>query len=189
MSMEEFNHHIDSMREFMVIVLRVAFNNINHHWKNDTARQLYDSFFAKSSDPSQDPRKSPDYSKRLKSYMDTYVYEHTPEQGYELTNERLIETKKSVEDEIEHNLYSALVIMFRVLKLLRMQDSIGNTPQQRYLFVAACIMAANQSEVNIRGRPLFPKSIVKALFVCHNYNEVILAEQNRNLSMGILSYE
>jgi len=86
-------------------------------------------------------------------------------------------------------LYSSLVIMFRVLKMVRLQDSIGDLPQQKYLFAIACILAANQSEFNIKGKPLYFKNISKAMFVSSNWVELIFAKNSPQVSMGLLTYE
>ena len=48
-----------------------------------------------------------------------------------------------IDEQYSHMLYSSLVIMFRALKTLRIQDAIGKRPQERYLFAVACIAAAN----------------------------------------------
>jgi len=47
------------------------------------------------------------------------------------------------QEEMSQMLFSSMVIMFRVLKVIRLQDSIGSRPQLRYLFAVACIAAAN----------------------------------------------
>lgn len=85
--------------------------------------------------------------------------------------------------------FSSLAIMFKVLKTLRMQDNIGQRPQQRYLFAVACIAAANQCDKNIRGKPLFIKSLSKATFIAQNYVELSTAHCNPADSLGLLSYE
>ena len=54
-----------------------------------------------------------------------------------------------LDEQYSHMLYSSLVIMFRALKTLRLQDAVGKRPQERYLFAVACIAAANQCESNI----------------------------------------
>jgi len=68
-------------------------------------------------------------------------------------------------------LYSSLVILFKVLKMIRLQDSIGDRAQLRFLFSVACIAAANQCDKNILGKPLFFKSLAKSAFIAQNYME------------------
>jgi len=85
--------------------------------------------------------------------------------------------------------FSALVVLFRVLKTIRIQDSLGPRPQQRYLFAVACIAAANQCDNNIQGKPLFIKSLAKAAFIAQNYWELQMAHTNPADSLGLLSYE
>lgn len=50
---------------------------------------------------------------------------------------------KTKQEELNQMLFSSLVILFRVLKVIRLQDSIGSRAQLRYLFSVACIAAAN----------------------------------------------
>jgi hypothetical protein len=54
-----------------------------------------------------------------------------------------------IDEQYSQMLYSSLVVMFRALKTLRIQDVIGKRPQERYLFAVACIAAANKCESNI----------------------------------------
>ena len=67
--------------------------------------------------------------------------------------------------------FSALVILTRVLKHVRIQDLVGDKPQERYLLAVACIAAANQCDRNINGRPLFMKSLKRAAFIASEYYE------------------
>jgi len=46
LSIEDFNYFLDDMKEMMKMVLRISFNNLNQHWKNEQAKSLYDSFFS-----------------------------------------------------------------------------------------------------------------------------------------------
>ena len=62
-------------------------------------------------------------------------------------------------------LFSSLVILFKVLKVIRLQDSIGSRQQLQFLFGVACIATANQCDKNILGKPLFMKSLSKATFI------------------------
>jgi hypothetical protein len=77
-----------------------------------------------------------------------------------------------MQEELSMMLFSSLVILFRVLKVIRLQDSIGSRAQLRCLFAVACIAAANQCDKNILGRPLFMKSLSKATFIAQNYIEI-----------------
>jgi len=85
--------------------------------------------------------------------------------------------------------YSSLVIMFRLLKIMRVQDTLGqSSSQKRYIFAVACIAAANQCEKNIAGVPIFMKSLQKATFIALNYVELYNAESNPSESLGLLSF-
>ena len=99
------------------------------------------------------------------------------------------ETASNTPEQCEQMLFSSLAIMFKVLKTIRMQDSIGQRPVQRYLFAVACIAAANQCDKNILGKPLFIKSLSKATFIAQNYAELSTANCNPADSLGLLSYE
>ena len=86
--------------------------------------------------------------------------------------------------------YSSLVILFKMLKTLRLQDSIGYKPQQRYLLAAACVAAANQCDKNITGKPLFIKSLKKATFIAFNLAELIDDEFRKPEDyIGLLTYD
>lgn len=56
-------------------------------------------------------------------------------------------------------MYSALVILFRVLKIVRIQDCLGENPDCKYLFAVAVIAAANTCDNNMQGKPLYINSI------------------------------
>jgi hypothetical protein len=76
-------------------------------------------------------------------------------------------------------LYSALSILFRVLKVMRLQDTIGERPQARYLLAVACVAVANQSYSNIGNRrPLFMKNLLKATFMAMNFAEIDQVYEN-----------
>jgi hypothetical protein len=77
--------------------------------------------------------------------------------------------------------------MFRILKTMRIQDSLPET-QKKYLFSVACIAAANQCENNYSGKPLFFKTIARSTFIAQNYVELQTARSNPNSSLGLLSY-
>lgn len=41
-----FKSYIDDERDFMLLVLKISFNNLNQqHWGNGEAKSLYESFF------------------------------------------------------------------------------------------------------------------------------------------------
>lgn len=40
-------------------------------------------------------------------------------------------------------LFSSLVILLKGLKKIRLQDTMGDKPQERYLLAVACVAAAN----------------------------------------------
>lgn len=83
-------------------------------------------------------------------------------------------------------LFSTLVIMFRVLKVIRIQDCLGSRISQKQLFAVACIAAANQCDGNIKGKPLFIKSLSKATFIAMNYLEHTESQQDK---LGLYRYE
>ena len=68
--------------------------------------------------------------------------------------------------------FASLVVMFRVLKMMRLQDYLGERQEVQYLFATACIAAANQCDNNMQGKPLFAKSLQKATFIAMNYAEL-----------------
>lgn len=87
-----------------------------------------------------------------------------------------------IDEQYSHMLYSSLVIMFRALKTLRIQDAIGKRPQERYLFAVACIAAANQCESNVEVQPLYIKSLMKATFLAQNFAAI-------KTNMELVDYE
>jgi len=84
--------------------------------------------------------------------------------------------------------FSALVILFRTLKTIRLQDSLGSNIQQRQLFAVACMAAANQCDNNMQGKPFFVKSILKATYLAQTYLECQAYEPTAALQ-SMLSYE
>ena len=68
--------------------------------------------------------------------------------------------------------FSSLIIKFKVLHLLRLQDTIGSDAWEKYLFAVACIAVANEYDKNLLGRPLFMKSLSKATLIAMNYCEI-----------------
>lgn len=94
---------------------------------------------------------------------------------------------KSITEQRDQVFYASMVVMFRVLKTVRIQDAIGNDPQSRYLFAVACIAVANQCESNIPVQPLYLKSLSKATFIAQNYAELVIS-QNGDTD-GLLSFE
>ena len=86
-------------------------------------------------------------------------------------------------------LFSALVILLKVLKRIRLQDTMGAKPQERYLLAVACVAAANQCDKNICGRPLFMKNLKRATFVAMNFAEVSQAHARPDDYIGLLTYE
>ena len=87
-------------------------------------------------------------------------------------------------------MFSALVILFKLLKTVRLQDQVGLRPQQMYLYALACLMAANQCDTNNKGKPLFNKNIMKAAFVSFNYFDMCLqdSEDGRH-SVGFMTFD
>jgi hypothetical protein len=67
--------------------------------------------------------------------------------------------------------FASLVLLFRSLKSIRLQDSLGQRVQHRQLFAVACMAAANQCDNNMQGKPFFVKSILKATFIAQTYLE------------------
>ena len=53
-----------------------------------------------------------------------------------------------------------------------MQEIIGEFPSNKHkllTFAVACIAAANQCDNNMKGRPLFAKSLAKATYIAQNF--------------------
>lgn len=118
---------------------------------------------------------------RIEQYVNIFVFEaegagQSPQED-------------EVKQQVDQMLYSSLVIMFKMLKSIRLQDSVGLRPQQRYLFAVACIMAANQCDTNSKGRPLYPKNLSRAAFLAQNFAEIRMAETNPTESVGPLSFD
>lgn len=86
-------------------------------------------------------------------------------------------------------LFSSLVILLKVLKRIRLQDTVGETPQVQSLLAVACLAAANQCDKNICGRPLFMKNLKKATFVAMNFAEVSQAYNRPTDYIGLQTYE
>jgi len=55
--------------------------------------------------------------------------------------------------------YVTQELLLRCMKTIRLQDSLGQKIQDRHLFTMACLLAANQCDTNVKGPPLFLKSI------------------------------
>lgn len=86
-------------------------------------------------------------------------------------------------------LFSSLVILLKGLKKIRLQDTMGEKPQERYLLAVACVAAANQCDKNISGRPLFMKNLKKATFVAMNFAEVSRAYMRPTDYRDLQTYE
>lgn len=84
--------------------------------------------------------------------------------------------------------FSAVVLLFRILKIIRIQDNLPKRPQ-RYLFAVACIASAYECDNNSQGKPLFFKSLLKATFIAQNFVELQPDTSNPADSIGVLPYE
>ena len=75
--------------------------------------------------PAQDPRdpSSPDFGRRIATYVNNFVcgQENNQQQAFRGVEDQASNTQ----EQCEQMFFSSLVIMFKVLKTLRMQDSIG----------------------------------------------------------------
>ena len=94
----------------------------------------------------------------------------------------------SIQENLEQLKFSSLIILFRALKTIRLQESLGKRIQQRQLFTIACMAAANQCDNNMQGKPFFVKSILKATFIAQSYLECQANEPNQTL-LSLLTYE
>lgn len=99
------------------------------------------------------------------------------------------QSKEAINEQVDQMLFSSLVIMFKILKTIRLQDEVGIRPQKRYMFGVACIMAANQCDTNSKGKPLYPKNLTKAAFLAQNYAEIHLQASNPSESAGVFSFD
>ena len=136
MPVEDFNFHIDQMKGFMNLVVKIAFTHLHYDASNPTASALYDSFFPKKS---EDYPSTPEQLSQFGSNIEEYINNHVLAQ----------QDMSNVQEQQDQMNFSALVILFRVLKTIRMQDSLGQRTQQRFLFAVACIAVANQCDNNI----------------------------------------
>ena len=127
------------MKEFMNLVLNVAFSQLHLYKQSTYAQERYKELL------SDGIGESAPFAEKLQSYFDEFIHTKYEADGFALSEEEI----KTISDQKDHMFYSSLVIMFRVLKTIRIQDSIGNDPQSRYLFAVACIAVANQCESNI----------------------------------------
>lgn len=167
------------MKEFINIVLKIAFNHLHFHQHNPEAKKHYDELFQTDINP-QDPS----FSAKIESYINQYVLNQEV-----IENSQAFTSFSRTQEQCDQMFFSSLVTLFRVLKLIRVQDKLGQRPQQRYLFAVACIAAANQCDSNILGKPLFIKSLSKATYIAQNYAEMWTACSNPTDSVGLLSFE
>ena len=167
------------MKEFINIVIKIAFNNLYLHQHNPEAKLRYEELFKQDINP-QDP----DFSNKIEKYINQYVLNQD-----HFENSQAFNSFSHIQEQCDQMFFSSLVTMFRILKLIRVQDNLGSSPQQRFLFAVACIAAANQCDTNILGKPLFLKSLSKATFIAQNYAEMWTACSNPTDSVGLLSYE
>ena len=66
--MEDFEVYIFEMKEFINIVLKIAFNHLHFHQHNPEAKNRYDELFKPDINP-QDP----EFSCKIESYINQYV--------------------------------------------------------------------------------------------------------------------
>lgn len=71
----------------------------------------------------------------------------------------------------EQLMFSTLVILFRTLSMLSLEECLGKRPCNKYLLAAACIAAASTCDNNTQAKPFFPKSITLAAFIAYVYHE------------------
>lgn len=144
-------------------------------------------------DPSD--AKSPGFGPRIRTFVELMLEQdaviaqteaaqraESKAQGFEVSGCTIAEQQDQM-------YFSALVIMFKVLKTIRLQDVLGDKPQERYLLAVACIAAANQCDRNISGRPLFMKSLKRASFIALNFAEVSGAHYRAEDYVGLMTYE
>lgn len=158
---------MNEMKEFMNLALNVAFSQMHLYKQSMHAQNRYKELL------SDDIGESGNFTENLQRYFDEFIHEKYQADGSALSDEEI----KMISDQKDHMFYSSLVIMFRVLKTIRIQDSIGSDPHSRYLFAVACIAVANQCESNISVQPLYLRqSLSKATFVAQNYAELVVKE-------------
>lgn len=120
MSPEEFNGSIDEMKSFMNLVIKIAFGHLHHDSRNPANKALYDGFFTKKSAHDSSDFDQKELGRRIETYVSSVLEQDNlgPELG-----------KGNTEEQQEQMNFSALVVLFRVLKTIRMQDSLGPRPQ------------------------------------------------------------
>ena len=123
---KNFIDHLDSMKKFIDFTLQInlcymQFNKNSQEGLN--AHKMFDGFFPRHNEKPEfkkDP-KSVEFAQRVEDFMNKYVlnnpdYQGEGEQGFALT--------KKNQEQHDQLMFSALVIMFRVLKTIRLQDQL-----------------------------------------------------------------
>jgi hypothetical protein len=173
MSADKFTYQVGQMHEFLTLVVKVAFNHLYRDPQIPEAGQLYDSFFPKKqdnvvfNDNPMDPT-TQEFRFKILTYVNNYVlspdqFAHLKQNGH---NDQV-----SIQEQMQQCKYTAMVILLRTLKTMRLQDSLGQKIQQRHLFVIACMHAANQCDNNMPGKPIFMKSLLKSTFIASTFLE------------------
>ena len=73
-----------------------------------------------------------------------------------------------------------------------MQEIIGEFPSNKHkllTFAVACIAAANQCDNNMKGRPLFAKSLAKATYIAQNFEWQKMIDLKSEGAMTLQSFE
>lgn len=82
---------------------------------------MFDGFFPRRNEKpefNKDPS-SPEFAQRVEDFMQNYVFNNNQQGAGDLT--------RNSQEQHEQLMFSALVIMFRVLKTIRLQDQLPET--------------------------------------------------------------
>jgi hypothetical protein len=101
--------YMNDMKEFMNLVLKIAFNQLHLYKQSQYATTKYDELFAKKVGESND------LGDKVKNYIEEFVHE-THMGDDEAAGEQLLRT---VNEQRDHMFYSSMVVMFRALKVIR----------------------------------------------------------------------
>ena len=173
----------DGIKRYINYVLLIQLSYLEFASKNKEAQQQFDSFFSKK-DPMCSEQNNVDFGNKIVEYIQKYV-EPYQQLASQQSNEEGDEA--SPHEQQYQMLFAAMAIMFRVLKIIRVQDHLP-TQQHKYLFAAACICVAANCDYNYNGKPLYPKSVSRAAFIAQMYFNVEHALQTQTEPEGLMSY-
>ena len=117
---EEFEYCIQEMKEFANYVIRIALYHLHVNQHDPQAKEKYDKLFVNTEKQQQDPL----FESRFESYIEEFVPDNqTGEEEVKLKNQNY-----SIEEARDQMFNSSIMIMFKTLKTIRIQDSLGMRP-------------------------------------------------------------